>query len=779
MSELKVYIGAYIPDEKSIEENGARKVAYAFEARDEKHARAKLSFAFIEEYPGAQDAAFKSFLCEDAPGMPRPALNVWDEDFLYENDWSEELGHPVSRIEEPKPVDFNKLSSEQKIAVLVKYSTADITTDMLPDALELTQDEAGTFPGHIVEAISKTPAIAAMYPERIIEAIQYVVKKCATTSKWPDIKAQLANWQSGLNPERTEPESTEKLRTPSGATAGGGNATDRNPDVVHDFNSLALEIALGIHARAMDFDIYNLRSAHINRAREIIKYKEKPFPALFDAFRNTPGVLDYSRAMIIYAVKTAPENIESTPGKLSHYLNTTLTESDHEHPDPQMIAIACGTHTEESSQGEPAPQEDTPEPERQGPFYYRTPQGEVGRANKLAKLTAVIEQGCEEITREQYTELKNAPSYDDVSKQLAAQRGEYVEGISDPNDPKWVKTEVQPEVKNHGNGVFSIDGLMGKQAKPAAPVASGEGEKAEEARVVATPAPVDFQSVAASLEKDMANKNDEAQDNLAIWRSVMRTDPRFTKQMAGMGFEGTSINAEYMIMRATEIFGPIGSRWGFEILEDRMIPGAPFSEAVYEDKKFICNRMLRDGDGTLLHEQNHSIKIRLWYQVGADEGSVYAYGATPYMFKTKHGIKCDGEAQKKSLTDALKKALSLLGFSADVWLGLYDLPEYLAENNTEFAIKNASEKAEDITRLRAELDEKMTSVANTIETAVTPNEAKKVFDTLAREIEIHRKAAEAKGDAEHAKYLASRLRRLNTIKDARIKSLNEQQEQTA
>ncbi|OOL08835.1 hypothetical protein BXQ27_34365, partial [Klebsiella aerogenes] len=79
-------------------------------------------------------------------------------------------------------------------------------------------------------------------------------------------------------------------------------------------------------------------------------------------------------------------------------------------------------------------------------------------------------------------------------------------------------------------------------------------------------------------------------------------------------------------------------------------------------------------------EQNHSIRIRLWYQNGDEEGSVIAYGATPYMFKTKNGIKCDGEAQKKSLTDALKKALSLLGFSADVWLGLYDTPEYQIEN---------------------------------------------------------------------------------------------------
>ncbi|MEG2040050.1 MAG: exodeoxyribonuclease VIII-like protein, partial [Hafnia sp.] len=123
--------------------------------------------------------------------------------------------------------------------------------------------------------------------------------------------------------------------------------------------------------------------------------------------------------------------------------------------------------------------------------------------------------------------------------------------------------------------------------------------------------------------------------------------------------------------------------------------------------------------------------------------------------------------------------LSMLGFSADVWLGLYDKPEYVAEVGIEFGLKTASDKAEDVTRLRTELDEKMTRVASTIESAVTANEAKKVFDTLAREVEIHRKAAEGKGDTEHAKYLSGRLRRLSQIKDERIKTLNEQQEQAA
>lgn len=49
----------------------------------------------------------------------------------------------------------------------------------------------------------------------------------------------------------------------------------------------------------------------------------------------------------------------------------------------------------------------------------------------------------------------------------------------------------------------------------------------------------------------------------------MRTDPRFTKDITGTGFDGTSVNAEYMIMRATELFGPLGSGWGFDIQEEK------------------------------------------------------------------------------------------------------------------------------------------------------------------------------------------------------------------
>ena len=272
----------------------------------------------------------------------------------------------------------------------------------------------------------------------------------------------------------------------------------------------------------------------------------------------------------------------------------------------------------------------------------------------------------------------------------------------------------------------------------------------------------------------IAEQPEEAQNNLGIWKRVMRTDPRYTKPIEGAGYVGTSINSEYMFMRATEIFGPIGTGWGFDIVEEKMITGAPMSEAVFEGGKIIGNRILRDADGSILFEQNHSLLIEFWYVLNRTKGRVTAYGATPYMYKTRRGFMADGEVMKKSLTDAIKKSLSMLGFSADVFLGWHDMPEYREENATEFAIRNASDKAEDVTRLREELDEKLAKVADTITSAVTVNEAIKVHASIAREVETHRKAAEAKGDADHAKYLAGRLRRLTALKDERIATLSEE-----
>lgn len=764
---MSKYIGCWFGLAEAAEENGEMRIAHAFDAVNDKQAKAKAALLFMEAFPDADDSQFEFRIYAATEGVPCPA-EEWDETFLFDHEWDEDAGHPVA-MKQVKPIAFNELQEPVRIAILTKYHTTDITHDQLSPAIELLQDDASTFDGHIVEAITKMPAIASMYPERILEAIQYVRINCAPNKKWPEIKAVLSGWLKTHEEERKEG-AIDSIETSSAESSA---AVVPRP-YKHTFETLDVEIASALWAGDVD---PNAPQPSITRwANGIIKEDREDFKRWSIQLRTQPNILKYDRPTIFGVVRNVPAADtyhfpESHKQYITGYLkthgkmeneddeteqNTEASTDSLAHKSSEATAVAPQHNDDVSTTGAV---ETAPPVERTGPFYYRSATGDkIGRANKLPKLQEVIAQGCVEISQEEYQARKT---------------GTY-QVPQDVNE----KPAAQPEVKKIADGVFSVDNLMAEQPRVAAteepPTPSNEVEKVEVP--AAQPAEPSFQSIGAALENDLAGKG----DNMKIWRSVMRTDPRYTKDLAGAGFEGTSINAEYMVMRATEIFGPIGTGWGFEVMEDRMLPGAPMSEAIYEDKKFVGNRLLRDGDGTLITEKNHSIKIKFWYAIEGDiRGEVEAYGATKYLYKTKNGITCDGEAQKKSLTDAIKKALSLLGFSADVWLGLYDQAEYKQENATEFAIKNASEKAEDVTRLRNELDEKLTRVANTIEHAVSTNEAKKVFDTLAREVEVHRKAAEAKGDTEHAKYLSGRLRRLTQIKDQRIKTLTENQEQSA
>lgn len=359
-------------------------------------------------------------------------------------------------------------------------------------------------------------------------------------------------------------------------------------------------------------------------------------------------------------------------------------------------------------------------------------------------------------------------------------------GISKSNNIK--KEEITTKLTQTDNAsLVSKENTVEKETKPKRSRKKQEvAPKAETAQVIEqTEKPKEPETLSvqhdnfeqrASVIDEVLNASDA--NNLSIWKRVQRTDPRFTKPLEGMGFIGTSINSTYMFMRATEIFGPIGEGWGYEVLEEKFIDGKPLVEPVLDERnKQVATRFLRDGDGALFCEQNHSIKIRFWYIIECEtRGEFESYGATPYRYQTNYGIKVDGEAIKKSLTDAIKKALSMLGFSSDVFMGMHDNPEYLASNKLEFEIKNASEKAEDITRIRKELDEKFTKHTEVMRSAVTANELRGIASTLTREISAHIKSAQERRDEDYEKYLSGRLRRLNQIEKECLDKLKQKEE---
>ena len=243
-------------------------------------------------------------------------------------------------------------------------------------------------------------------------------------------------------------------RTASGANAGGGNLTDRGEGFVHDLTSLARDVATGVLARSMDVDIYNLHPAHAKRVEEIIAENKPPFSVFRDKFITMPGGLDYSRAIVVASVKEAPIGIEVIPAHVTEYLNKVLTETDHANPDPEIVDIACGRSSapmpqrvteEEKQDDEEKPQPsgamadeqataETVEPDATEHHQDTQPLDAQSQVNsvdaKYLKLRAELHEA-----------RKNIPPKNpvDADKLLAASRGEFVEGISDPNDPKWVK----------------------------------------------------------------------------------------------------------------------------------------------------------------------------------------------------------------------------------------------------------------------------------------------------------------------------------------------------
>ncbi|ELS4121059.1 exodeoxyribonuclease VIII [Salmonella enterica] len=282
-------------------------------------------------------------------------------------------------------------------------------------------------------------------------------------------------------------------RTPSGANAGGGILTDRGEGVIHDKVSLARDVAMGVLARSMDLNIYNLHQAHSKRVDEIVADNKPPFDVFCKAFLNMPGGMDYSRAIVVASVKEAPIGIEAIPARVTEYLNRVLTETDHANPDPLIVDIACGRTSqpmpvkgsanddEEKPQptGELADEPATPETVGQDTTEHHPDPQPLENEPPVSQTDA----GYQKIRAELYEARKNIPPKNpvDVGKQLAAARGEYVEGISDPNDPKWVhnnysasnpgeKEEVVPEEKQpaadpeavtrNADGTFDVSALF-------------------------------------------------------------------------------------------------------------------------------------------------------------------------------------------------------------------------------------------------------------------------------------------------------------------------------
>ncbi|MDU7827815.1 MAG: 3'-5' exoribonuclease, partial [Escherichia coli] len=279
-----------------------------------------------------------------------------------------------------------------------------------------------------------------------------------------------------------------------------------------------------------DVDAGNIDgSIHRWAKNEVIDNDREDWKRISASMRKQPDALRYDRQTIFGLVRERPIDIHKDPVALNKYITEYLTtkgvfEDEGRNqsatdtlssPVPETDAVETAIPDNEKTE---CKVEVEPSVEREGPFYFlfTDKDGEkYGRANKLSGLDKALAAGATEITKEEYFARKNGTytgsqqntdasdttaqpdlvkvtadevnkimqaasiSQPDANKLLAASRGEFVEGISDPNDPKWVKgIETRDSVHHQKAEQNSQNALQNEpETKQPEPVVQQEEEK--------------------------------------------------------------------------------------------------------------------------------------------------------------------------------------------------------------------------------------------------------------------------------------------------------------
>lgn len=144
------------------------------------------------------------------------------------------------------------------------------------------------------------------------------------------------------------------------------------------------------------------------------------------------------------------------------------------------------------------------------------------------------------------------------------------------------------------------------------------------------------------------------ENNLELWNKVEKTNPKYTKKANVKGNNITAISPQFQIKNVTEQFGSYGKTWGFKSL---------------------------DFDYTLVNDFGLVILHAVFFYPDGE----FPIKNAQALFIDNAKTKIDDNFAKKLETDTLTKAISKLGFNADIFMGLFDDVKYLAEVTKEFA----------------------------------------------------------------------------------------------
>jgi hypothetical protein len=199
--------------------------------------------------------------------------------------------------------------------------------------------------------------------------------------------------------------------------------------------------------------------------------------------------------------------------------------------------------------------------------------------------------------------------------------------------------------------------------------------------------------------------------NLALWNEVKTPDPQYTKQVKMRG-GFTAIDAHYLFMVATDKLGAYGKGFG--------LMSSSFDYSMVTELRIAVHNAvffyLMDGE-------RHEFPITNSIEVVSKNGVV------------------DSDYAKKAETNTTCKALSKIGFAADVYMGMFDDQDYVRGVAAEKAIEEADEKElvakAKYAEIKSYVDEQIKAIGN----MSNPLQAIKAFERVIDKVAVRCQSA--------------------------------------
>jgi hypothetical protein len=172
--------------------------------------------------------------------------------------------------------------------------------------------------------------------------------------------------------------------------------------------------------------------------------------------------------------------------------------------------------------------------------------------------------------------------------------------------------------------------------------------------------------------------------NLEIWQQVARPPKDALRPIKAGRLKGKSdINPQWRFRAMTELFGPCGIGWKYEINKLWNEPAA-------------AGQVFCFAEINLYHRENRN---ESW------SAPIPGIGGSMLVAQESAGMHSSDEGYKMAVTDALSVAMKALGVAADVYMGLWDgskysqpplaMPEYITPEQVKTLTDLIKQKAVD------------------------------------------------------------------------------------